>query len=85
MKSSESVGKKINVHINGRLYLFINSFIYLSVCLFIFVQTISTSLHHALVVVEFMLCLHTGRIERVAFISLHQTVCLLSQNKLRFY
>lgn len=65
----------------GRLYLFTHSFIYLSVCVFIFVQTISTSLHHALVVVEFMLCLHTGRIERVAFISLHQTVCQLSQRQ----
>lgn len=65
----------------GRLYLSIHSFIYLSVCLFIFVQTISTSLHHALVVVEFMLCLHTGRIERVAFISIRQTVCQLSQRQ----
>lgn len=62
----------------GRLYLSIHSFIYLSVCLFIFVQT---TLHHALVVVEFMLCLHTGRIERVAFISIHQTVCQLSQRQ----
>lgn len=62
-------------------FLCIYSFNYLSVCLFIFVQTISASLHHGLVVAEFMLCLLTGRIGRVAFISSHQTVCQLSQRQ----